>query len=188
MTIFEYIMVMVSIILALALAQLFRALAEFLLSPDRYWVHALWVGILSFVGLQTWWGFWDFNSFERWTFAAYLYVLAIPTLIFVASCVLVPATRAADIDWRVHFLATSRWFFFALAVLIVLGSAGTAIFLATPVFHPYRLFQAFLLGCAIVGIAAKSPRLHGALAVVFGTVFLLSQLVVRMNLGALAGV
>ena len=75
MTIFEYIMVMVSIILALALAQLLRAVAELITSTRRYWVHIIWVVIL-----------------------ALLSVLLLPTIVFLLAYLLVPSQRAEDTD------------------------------------------------------------------------------------------
>ena len=186
MTIFEYIMVMVSIILALALAQLLRALTEIATSTSRYWVHALWVGILSFIGVQMWWGFWDFNTLERWTFAAYLGVLVPPTLIFVSTYLLVPATRTPDIDWRAHFFATRRWFFSALTAMVLCATMITYVLLDAPLMHPYRGFQAFLLLAAVSGTVTGSERYHEALAIVFLAVFAIGQVVIRMNLGALS--
>jgi hypothetical protein len=186
LTLFEYIMVMVSVILALALAQLLRALTEIATSPKRYWVHTLWVGLLAFIGVQTWWGFWDLNAFERWTTLTYLYVLAIPTLIFMSAHLLVPATRLHDFDWHAHFYEIRRWFFSVLSGLIVFATLATWIFLDAPLLHPYRAFQLALLAGAVSGALIASARWHTVLAVAFLLVFTLSQVVIRINPGALA--
>ena len=72
MSTFEYVMVMVSVVLALALAQLLRALTEVVFNRRRYWVHALWMLCLVLLIVQVWWAYWDFNATETWTFAFYL--------------------------------------------------------------------------------------------------------------------
>lgn len=186
MTIFEYIMVMVSIILALALAQLLRAVTELITSTRSYWVHTIWVITLVLMVVQFWWAYWDFNSIQTWSFGIYLSILLLPTLVFLMAYLLVPAQRAEDTDWKAHFRGISRWFFGMLIVLTLGGTFLSAIYLGTPLTHPYRAFQLVFLGLAITGLFLRSDIGQGAVAVSFLSFFLISQAAIRMYLGALA--
>ena len=112
MSIFEYLMVMISVVLALALAQLLRGATDIFTNPNRYWVHSIWVLTLILAIIQLWWGFWDFNKFSNWTFVSFLYVLSIPIVVFVAAYLLIPANRSADSDWHDHFFAVRQSFFY----------------------------------------------------------------------------
>lgn len=105
MTIFEYLMVMVSIILALALAQSLRGVTEIVTNPNRYWIHSAWVAMIIILIIQTWWGYWDFSGMSHWTLATFLYVLLMPILIFLAAYLIIPAYRSKDSDWADHFYA-----------------------------------------------------------------------------------
>lgn len=186
MTTFEYIMVMVSIMLALTLAHLLRALTELITSTGRYWVHMTWVVILVLMVLQFWWAYWDFNSIQAWSFGAYLSVLLPPTLVFVQANFLVPAQRTGDTDWKSYFRGISRWFFGMLIGLFLAAIALSAIYLGTPLLHPYRAFQLAFLVLAITGLIFRSDTVQGIVAVTFLSLLLISQVVVRMYLGALA--
>lgn len=188
MTIFEYIMVMVSIILALALAQLLRAIAELFTNPRRYWVHTLWVVILVLFVVQFWWAYWDFNVVETWTFDIYLVVLVAPILVYLEANLLVPVNRGEEYDWKSHFKNIYRWFFSFLILIIIAAIFVSVIFLDTPLLHTYRAFQVTLLALSFAGLVAQSDRAQGIVAVAYLFVFLISQAVVRMNLGALATV
>ena len=75
---FEYIMVMVALILALALAQALRGLAEIVTSRKRYWPHSFWLVTIVFLMVQAWWADWNYNAVEEWRFTTYLLVLASP--------------------------------------------------------------------------------------------------------------
>ena len=108
LSIFEYLMVMTSVVLALALAQLLRGATDIFTNPNRYWVHSIWVLTLILAIIQLWWGFWDFNRFSNWTFVSFLYVLSIPIVVFVAAYLLIPANRRADSDWHDHFFAVRQ--------------------------------------------------------------------------------
>ena len=186
MTVFEYVMVMVSIILALALAQLLRGLTEITKNPNRYWVHSSWIGILAFLVLQFWWAYWDFSGLESWTFAVYVYLLLSPIALFVATYLLVPETRTTEMDWRKHFYQARRWFFLTLILLSILGAFGTWIFLGVALLHPYRGFQALLLTIIVVGMFSRAHKIHATLVVLYLVILLLSQLLIRMSVGALA--
>lgn len=82
MTVFEYLMVMVSVVLALALAQLLRGATEIVTNPNRYWIHSAWVAMIVILIIQFWWAYWDFNGVADWTLATFLYVLLAPILVF----------------------------------------------------------------------------------------------------------
>jgi hypothetical protein len=186
MTIFEYIMVMVSIILALALAQLLRAVTELITSANRYWVHMIWIVTLILLAVQFWWAYWDFNSLQTWSFDAYLAVLLPPTLVFVLACLLVPAQRDEDTDWKAYFRSISRWFFGLLIVVSVAAVSLSAVYLDAPLLHPYRAFQLSFLTLAVTGLIFRSDIAQGIVAVAFLSVLLISQVVARMYLGTFA--
>ncbi len=188
MTIFEYLMVMVSVVLALALAQLLRGITEIVTNPNRYWIHTAWVAMMVLFVIQFWWAYWDFNVVSNWTLLTFLYVLLSPILLFLATYMLLPVHRSEDTDWQVHFFAIRFWLFLTLIGISLFSTFVSWIFLGTSLLHPYRVFQALIFTLAVVGLISKRQKVHGPLVVLYISVFLLSQIIVRMNLGALAGV
>ena len=182
---FEYVMIMVSLILALALAQALRGLSEIVTSNKRYWPHAIWLVTFVLLILQAWWAYWDFNVIEIWTVTAYIATMIMPVILFASIYLLVPATREADIDWRNHFYSVRPWFFVLGFLILSMGIFITTWYFDTPLLHPYRVFHAIFLGIWIVGIMSASERVHKALAVLMMVSTILSQVVIRMQIGAL---
>lgn len=185
MTQFEYVMVMVSLILALALAQALRGLSEIVTSSRRYWPHALWLVIFVLFILQSWWAYWDFNMLKSWTITAYIAALISPILQFAAIYLLVPATRTADVDWRAHFFRVRRWFFLLGLLFTSMAIFVNTWYFETPLLHPYRLFHAVFVGTWIAGLASGNERFNKVLAVLMMVNLVVSQVVIRMQLGAL---
>jgi len=185
MTQFEYIMVMVSLILALALAQALRGLSEIATSDKRYWPHSLWLANFVLYILQAWWAYWDFNVIETWTVTAYITALVAPVIFFASIYLLVPATRAADVDWRNQFYSVRRWFFVLGLLSSLTGIFVNTWYFDTPLLHPYRVFHAMFLGIWVAGIASASEKVHKILAVLMMATLVLSQVVIRMQIGAL---
>lgn len=186
MSIFEFIMVMVSVILALALAQLLRALTEI---PDRdksCWIHSAWTAVIAFLVIQTWWAYWDLTKVEAWTFVGYLTVLSVPIAWFVLAHILVPAARGKETDWQAHFAKIARSFYLILVLAMTFGTLSTWALIGAPLLHPYRAFQVALIGLLSIGLFVSTRKAHARILIIYVSLLLTSQLVVRMNLGALA--
>ena len=184
MTQFEYIMVMVALILALALAQALRGLAEVVTSRNRYWPHSFWLITIVFLMVQAWWADWSYNAVEEWRFTTYLLVIASPALSFAKVHLLVPSTRSDSFQWRKQFDAVRYWFFGLLIAYILIGIIQGVVLYGTPLMHPYRLFQGLFITIAIAGIATRSQRVHRVLPLLLLAALTISQVLLRMNLGA----
>ena len=185
MTIFEYLMVMVSLILALGLAQGLRGLTELVTSKHSWWVHTVWVLSFIFLAIQTWWAYWDLTSVSDWRFWQYQVVLVIPVLTFAVMYLLIPATRSSDVDWRAHFYRIRTWLYTGLMLVAITGTVFGIILLDTPFLHPYRLFHGTIVVIAVIGILSERDRVHEVLCLLFLSSFIVSQIVIRGEAGAL---
>jgi hypothetical protein len=97
------------------------------------WFHASWMLLLLLVALNLFWHTLMLLEQEDWQFAAFLYVVAGPILLFFASGLLLPSD-AEGTDLREHYLAVSPQLFGAIALLqlwvigvdLLLGQGFTA--------------------------------------------------------------
>ena len=186
MTFFEYMMVMVSLIMALALSHIMRASAEFLSSPKRYWVHSSWAVIIVLLILQSWWAYWDLRDITDWSFLKYLSIFFYPLFFSFIASVLIPANRDAEYDWRVSFYKKRVWFFWAMIASSVVAVLHTWLVIGSPLFHPYRVFQLTLITILLVGLIGKSPKTQAFVVIAYVVVELAANIVSRSELGALA--
>ena len=184
---FEYIMVMVSLILALAVAQALRGLSEVVASEKRHWPHTAWVTYFVLLVIQIWWAYWDYNNVEEWRFTTYLFVLSDPIIMFASVHLLVTAASSGDIDWREH-LSNVRRLVCGLGIVFVASSVmANVVYFDSPWLHPYRIFQAIIGSLYLIGIFAKNDRLQNAIPFLLLLTLVISQLVIRSNIGALIG-
>jgi hypothetical protein len=78
-----------------------------------YWVQAL-RGHNLFVDLVVaWWIFYRWRNQQPWTFFLFVFVLILPTILYLASIVLFPPEAAVDefVDYQGHYYANHRVFF-----------------------------------------------------------------------------
>ena len=163
MSLFEYLTVAISIVLALSLVRLVDGLRIAGDRTTRYWVHLAFVLILLLGAAINFWNFWAFRDAD-WTLPKFLLALASPAAVFFIACSLVPENPSAVTSWRNHYYSARRSFFLGLTVWALAG-AGVATFVAgLPWLHPLRIGQVVLLLVGTLGMFITSPRVHAALA------------------------
>lgn len=163
MDLFEYILIMTSVIFAMAVGQLLLGLGRLAQSTATirtYHPHSVWVLTMFVMIYANWWANWEFRSVE-WTLAMYGYMLIAPTLAFFACTLLIPQSFGPDeVDLEEHFFRVRRPFFgavfvFALAILIDGSLMGTE-----PVWHPGRIGHVGIVLGTFGGLITERRRIH----------------------------
>ena len=121
MAAFEYLSVLISIILALGMTRVLGGVGEMLQARSHrriYWVHAIWIINLFVYLVVAWWIFYRWRNQQPWTFLLFLFVLISPTILYLASLLLFPRESDVDraIDYKTHYYANHRAFFILFAL------------------------------------------------------------------------
>ena len=122
MSLFEFVTVMISMILALCLGQLLRS-ASYLAKTDRevirYRPYALWCVAVFLAVVNHWWSLWDLHDIE-WSYVSFVYMLIAPTLITFAVGLLAPDNAASGhVDLERHFAQVRKPFSRALVAYTI---------------------------------------------------------------------
>lgn len=121
---FNYLMVVVSVILGLGITHLLSGIVDYVQNRDRItWCYTqlMWIALLFLLQVEYWWTTWSFGQVGD-NFGRYLAALTYPSLLFVASGILVPKLPdEGEINLRERYYANHRWFFgtCALALLVL---------------------------------------------------------------------
>ena len=170
MTLFEFIMGMVSVTLALAVAQLLIGVAHLVQSEAKvrfYWPHAIWIINLFLIAFVHWWSLWTFRDLD-WNFALFFYSLLGPSMLFFAASMISPREHAVDvIDLSQHFLRIRKMFLSAFLATLILITLDGPLFGTEPPFNMLRAAQAAIAALSIWGLITPNHRVQftNALAV-----------------------
>lgn len=125
MTPFEYIAVIVSIILGLGIAQIVTGLAHFIHGSNQvkiYWPHLLWIFMVFFLHVQEWWLFYEYKNFTEWKLLIFLFVILYPIGLFIQSRILFPFDNFDEVtDLKEFYFKNYRTYFLSVAILALLS-------------------------------------------------------------------
>jgi len=89
---FEFVMILISIILALGVKELLSGVSRILRGELKpYWIHGIWIGVLFIMQLQYSWTLFDLEAREEWVFLDLLRLLTPTITLFLVSSLLFPA-------------------------------------------------------------------------------------------------
>ena len=168
---FEYIAVMVTVVLALAVSHILTSVATMVANPERvrpYWVHSLWAVLLLGLILQAWLVLWSLREQSEWPVSQIVMMLLSASLIFVAARVLEPELpRGECVDLRSHYFRIRLPLFWTLSLFWVFPIFGRFLFVDDSFLEPTTMGRIAFLGLSLSGAVVESSTWHATLGIVW---------------------
>ena len=172
MSLFEFIMVMVSIVLGFSLASMLTGLARLVRYPAGlrfYLPFGIWLVNLLLLHFLLWWSFWDIRSVD-WNYARFLVAILQPLSIFLITTILIPLQGGTEpVSLRDRFHEGRRWFFavFLFAEMLFILD-GPLAFGNERLWMIYRVPQLIIVAVFAIGLLVRRDWVqHGAAWIVF---------------------
>jgi hypothetical protein len=178
MEMFNYVMVLASVIIGLGIAHLLQGVGAIVQHPGRekiYWVHLTWVATIFLRAIFWWWFEFRLSKTPEWTFTLYLFVLGYAVLIYLWCALLFPRDLAGYDGFKDYFYSRRAWF---LGLLIIGQAVDVGDTLLKGIEHFLSLGPSYIISVVIlsalmlIGIRTRSERYHAALAL-FSLLFLI---------------
>ncbi|MEO0973514.1 MAG: hypothetical protein AAFX85_10510 [Pseudomonadota bacterium] len=171
MGIFEYIGVLISVIMGLAITHLAVGTTKLIQNRDTaklYVPQLLWtVNVLLYV-LMIWWSMFWWSELEQWTTYHYLGITSYAIVLFMLSATLFPYDLRADVDMEAFFFRNRVWFFGLLLLAWVLDigeTLGKDAYGLREVPPRYAIFVASMIALSITGIVSSNKRVQQSLPI-----------------------
>ena len=122
MNLFEFLMILLSLIVGLGLAEILAGFARFLKSDGAHafsWTHSAVAAIILLALLQTFWESWGLRSIEEWSFPAMLLMLGSPIFLYLIAHVIFPERdQSASLEDYYYQRARLIWALAAMTVIV----------------------------------------------------------------------
>lgn len=174
---FNYLSVLISIILGLAIAQVLQGVRGLILTRKKAKLYAptiIWIGNALLIAIQGWWAGFSMHQQANWNFIGLLAIVLQAISVYMIAALVLPDPKGdSGVDLREHYFAHRHWFFGA-----VLGSVTFSLLKELALYSrlPHPLDLSFQLAFGMVAIAAllwRQEWFHKLLAPASSLLFVL---------------
>ncbi len=161
MTEFEFISVLVSIVLGLGLTHLLGGLGRafhFRHVNKMDSVHVAWTITVFFVLILNWWVFRLFSDFDAWTFAVFFTVILWTASLYTLALALYPPRLPDDVDYRTMFETNRTWFLSTFTVMCLLDILISLIRDQWTTELSYIVFVSHYAAITAVGVGVRNRK------------------------------
>jgi hypothetical protein len=120
MSAFEYVTVLIAIVLSLGIAQILTGVASLIKKSHKvvfYWPHLLWVLFILLLHIQEWWIMYELKAHQPWRLPFFLFIMIYPVNLFLLARLLFPDKYVGKvIDMKQYYFKNFRKLFLLLAM------------------------------------------------------------------------
>jgi len=172
MTHFEFLTVALSFVLGLAVTVLLTSLLTAFRARRKTrisWLPVIWAAYILIIQFDVWWEVYGLVSMESWSVGAFVLLLMLALLTFVAAGLVLP-TWPGDYpdDLDRYFQEDGRWAVAVVAAFMVTAIVANIVLFDVGIFGPMNLWNAVGIAITAIVIGAKRRVTQGAATIVFG--------------------
>ncbi len=165
---FEYVSVLLSIILGLGISVILTGLAEFIRRWQTikfYWPFAVWILIVFVLHVQEWWISYSLRGEMVWTLPLFLFIVSYPIVLFILANLLFPKPwPKGPLDLKKHYLENYRKFFGAALLLVIISLLQNIALLNLQVGDQFAHFLIAIMFLYLLGAKKSHEKIHGLVA------------------------
>ena len=150
---FEFLSVLVSIVIGLGLTHLLGGLGHayhFRRSNNIDAVHVAWTIAVFFLLVLNWWVFLLWRGFNDWTFTVFFTIVMWAISMYILVVALYPPRLAESVDYREMFESNRTWFLSVFVIWLILDIIVTAM---RDQSMPATFYMAYVGHYAVIGAA-----------------------------------
>ena len=175
---FEYVSILVSIILGLGITQILSAFSDLLYDFKKtklYWPHTLWILFILFLHIQDWFITYQLKDKTVWHLPELFFILLYPISLFCAAKMLLPANDNEErFNMKLFYRNQFPIIFIIIGISVLISILFNVFFLKKTVLQQGLLIL-FLLILVYSSIKKVTHELlHKAIAIAITTASLLS--------------
>ncbi len=169
---FEYVTVLIAIILGMGLTKIVSGLASLVQNSEKvkvYWPHLILIVLVFILHIQEWWTTYDLINF-KWRLPVFLFKILYPVNLYVLARLLFPSSfRTKIIDLKEFYLSNYRRIYLFLIISAVLSLVDNTL-IAGIAFRD-QTFQFLVLGlfCFVAIKNTKNEIVHKVAALILIT-------------------
>lgn len=186
---FTFLVSLAAVINGLGIVRLLTGYSGYLrhrrsLEVRHYWVFSLFAVLQFLVHILLWWSLWGIREVPVFNFPIYLYLLIGPTLLYLATSLLVPDMERETIDLRRAYFGVCQDYFTVMSLTWLWALLVSPLVRGVPA--PTAPVLGLFLLAALASRFTANPRFHAASAVAHWVLLLTYITMFALELGGVA--
>ena len=181
---FEYISILISIILGLGITQILSAIADIIYNIKNiknYLPHSIWVAIILYLFIQDWFIIYELKNYTAWKLPAFLFILLYSiTLYILAKLLFPPNLIEGKINLKDFFLKSVTKIYTLFSVCILLSILFNIFILKSNFFYQLYLLIPLAIFIYLAFKKIEVEWLHTLIAIIF-LLTIITTTVVEVN-------
>lgn len=182
MTHFEFILIMISLVMAIGVTQLLQGAVRIFRNRDTLdldWVPLVWMSSLFTLLILHWWSLWGFRD-VAWTFPYFVFMLIPPIFMYLGVSMLLPAdVTQTGVSLRAGFEKVRIGFMAIMLIAFVTASLDGWLLGTEPAWNALRLAQAGIVTGSILALATPNRRVQELVALTILAILVFASFVLR---------
>ena len=178
MTPFEYVSVLISIILGLGITLVLTGIAEMIKrwkNITHFWPYLIWIALVFVLHLQEWWICYDLKSVTSWSLPSFLFVVSYPILLFIMANLIFPTDWSKEgLDIREFYFSSYTKFFVCMILLIIISIIQNVLLAGYHIEDQVGLFILLLVFSVLLIKPTRNVIVHSSIALIMLAVTLIT--------------
>ena len=175
---FEYIVVLISIILGLGVTQLLSGIGNIILRWNQfetYWPHTILIMLVFILHIQDWWATWEYHSIKLWYLPLFLFIIIYPVNLYILTRILFPLRwNVQAINLKEFYFANFRKIYGAMILLPVHAILSNYFISGRPLHEQLLQFALAVILIVVVLLNRREEWIHKTLAMLFLVICLIT--------------
>jgi hypothetical protein len=187
MTPFEYVSVLISLILGLGIAVILTGLARIIKrweSVVPYGPFFIWIVLVFVLHIQEWWDTYQLMNWTSWSLTVFLFVILYPILLFILANLLFPVKWKVPLDLKTYYFTICPKFFFFTICLALTALLQNLFLLDYSLLEQPVQLVVIILFCLLLIFRTEKAWVHYAVSLGLLLLLIGNLVLVPQQLGA----
>ncbi len=176
MTPFEYVIVLISIILGLGITTILKGVASWIkVGSGRkiYFPYVIWIGLVFVLHFHEWWESYSLMRIGEWSLLLFLFIILYPIVLYLLANLLFPQHHDSGFNSRAFYFENWKKLFSGVLGLVVMSFMQNVLVSGLPVKSQIVHLLLFLM----LGILVFQKRVHEKIHLVLSLILFVLMLV-----------
>ena len=182
MTSYEYISILLSIIIGVGITHLLIGLGRLVNKPKTlkiYWIHIVWTFFIFHYMITFWWFEFKLGSVQEWTFQLYYFIILYAIILFCLCIINMPFHFPEN--FKQYYYSKRKWFFSVILAYNIVDIIDTLVKGSDHIINlgtGYLLLITVSILLSIVAIFSRKELVHGIIAITYALYHVLYTFIV----------